>query len=104
MEDHPGVIFRDGPTGRRAVLVGGPDVGEVIRAVKSARTAERELDAEQIVVLVSSSTGVSGHVIDTAIRYWAAYPDEIDVWIDEADSFDEKALLAWERRQDLLTR
>ena len=24
MEDHPGVIFRDGLTGRRAVLIGGP--------------------------------------------------------------------------------
>lgn len=29
MEGHPGVIFRDGPTGRRAVLIGGPDVREV---------------------------------------------------------------------------
>ena len=28
MDEHPGVMFRDGPTGRRAVLVGGPDVWE----------------------------------------------------------------------------
>ncbi|HJQ42001.1 MAG TPA: hypothetical protein VJ831_02855, partial [Jatrophihabitantaceae bacterium] len=32
MEEHPGVVFRDGPTGRRAVLIGGPDVRDVIRA------------------------------------------------------------------------
>ena len=37
MADHPGVVFRDGPTGRRAALAGGPDVWEVVRAVKSAR-------------------------------------------------------------------
>jgi len=104
MEDHPGVIFRDGPTGRRAVLIGGPDVREVIRAVKSARAAEADLDSDEIVALVSTNTGVPGRLADTAIRYWAAYPDEIDSWIEEVESFEEQALLAWERRQDLLAR
>ena len=104
MEDHPGVIFRDGQTGRRAVLVGGPDVREVIRSVRSARASEPDLDADEIVALVSTNTGVPTRLIETAIRYWAAYPDEIDVWIDEVESFEEQALLAWERRQDLLAR
>ncbi len=104
MEDHPGVIFRDGPTGRRAVLIGGPDVREVIRAVKSARAAEPDLDSDEIVALVSANTGVPGRLADTAIRYWAAYPDEIDSWIEEVESFEEQALLAWERREDLLAR
>jgi hypothetical protein len=104
MEDHPGVIFRDGPTGRRAVLIGGPDVREVIRAVKSARAAEPDLDSDEIVALVSTNTGVPGRLADTAIRYWAAFPDEIDSWIEEVESFEEQALLAWERRQVLLAR
>jgi hypothetical protein len=26
MTDHPGVTFREGPTGRRAALVNGPDI------------------------------------------------------------------------------
>ena len=30
MHEHPGVMFREGPSGRRACLVGGPDVWEVI--------------------------------------------------------------------------
>jgi hypothetical protein len=102
MEDHPGVIFRDGPTGRRAVLIGGPDVREIIRTVKSARASEQGRNAEAIVSLVSTNTGVPARQIDTAIRYWAAYPDEIDVWIDEVESFEEQALLAWKRREDLL--
>jgi hypothetical protein len=38
MEEHPGLLFRDGPSGRRAVLV---------RAVQSARGAEPDLDAEE---------------------------------------------------------
>ena len=102
MEDHPGIIFRDGPAGRRAVLVGGPDVWEVIRTVKSARQSEPGLNAKEIPALVSDNTGVPARLVDTAIRYWAAYPDEIDAWIEEVDSFDEQALLGWERREGLL--
>ncbi|HET9059625.1 MAG TPA: hypothetical protein VFN61_06865 [Acidimicrobiales bacterium] len=30
MRRHPLLIFRDGPTGRRVALVGGPDVWEVV--------------------------------------------------------------------------
>lgn len=104
MEDHPGVVFRDGATGRRAVLIGGPDVREVIRAVKSARGSEPDLAADGIVALVSTNTGVAGRLIDTAIGYWAAYPDEIDAWIDEVESFEGQTMLAWERREGLLAR
>ena len=104
MEDHPGVIFREGPTGRRAVLIGGPDVREVIRAIRSARRSEPDLDAEAIVELVTANAGVPARLVDTAIRYWAAYPDEIDAWIDEVEAFEEQRLQAWERRQDLLAR
>ncbi|HEX8093366.1 hypothetical protein [Jatrophihabitans sp.] len=104
MEDHPGVIFRDGPTGRRAVLIGGPDVREVIRAVRSARGSEPGLGAEEIVSLVAAGTGVPARLVDIAIRYWAAYPDEIDTWIAEVEVFEEQQLQAWERRQQLLAQ
>jgi hypothetical protein len=104
MEDHPGVIFRDGPTGRRAVLIGGPDVREVIRAVRSARGSEPELDADAIVSLVSANTGVPARLVDIAIRYWAAYPDEIDSWIAEVELFEDQQWQAWERRQQLLAQ
>lgn len=104
MEDHPGVVFREGPIGRRAVLIGGPDVREVIRAVRSARRSEPGLAAEQIVELVTATTGVPARLVETAIRYWASYPDEIDTWIEEVDLFEGQQLQAWERRQDLLAR
>jgi hypothetical protein len=47
---------------------------------------------------------VPGRLVDIAIRYWAAYPDEIDAWIDDVTAFEEQQLRAWERRQDLLAR
>ncbi len=34
MADHPGVIFKDGPTGRRSALAYGPDVWEVIKFLR----------------------------------------------------------------------
>jgi hypothetical protein len=71
------------------VLIGGPDVREVIRAVKSARASAPALVAEEIVALVSTNTGVPARLVDTAIGYWADYPDEIESWIDEVESFEE---------------
>ncbi len=34
MADHPGVIFKDGPSGRRAALAYGPDIWEVIKFLR----------------------------------------------------------------------
>ncbi|HEY3732365.1 MAG TPA: hypothetical protein VGL63_00440 [Streptosporangiaceae bacterium] len=102
MTEHPGVIFRTGPTGRRAALASGPDVWEVIRAVKSAHTAEPELARDDLLALVSDNTGVATHVLDIAVRYWAAYPDEVDSEIAAADSAEEAAEQAWLRERRLL--
>ena len=74
MAEHPGVIFRSGPTGRRAALAGGPDVWEVIRAIKSAHAAEPGLNSDDLVSLVSDNTGIALRLLTTAVRYWAAYP------------------------------
>ncbi|MDQ6850083.1 MAG: hypothetical protein M3070_08955 [Actinomycetota bacterium] len=104
MEEHPGVLFRDGRTGRRAVLVGGPDVREVIRAVRSARAAEPEIDAAGVVTLVETNTGVPARLVDTALGYWSGYPEEIDAWIADVDAAEGEACAAWERQQDLLSR
>ena len=102
MDEHPGVAFRDGRTGRRAGLAGGPDVREVIRAVMASRRAEPDLDAAGVVALVEANTGVSARLIDVAVRFWAAYPDEIDAWIEQADAIEAEAVAAWERQQELL--
>src|SRR5882757_1718092 len=34
MADHPGVIFKDGPSGRRAALAYGPDIWEIIKFLR----------------------------------------------------------------------
>lgn len=102
MAEHPGVIFRSGPTGRRAALAGGPDVWEVIRAVKSAHALEPGLDSDDLVSLVSENTGIALRLLTTAVRYWAAYPGEVDAEIAAADAAEEAAERAWLRERQLL--
>lgn len=69
----PGVAFRDGPAGRRAGLVGGPDVWEVIRDVLA--TAGR---GEAKVRRVAADAGLDPAQVRLAIDYYAAFPAEID--------------------------
>lgn len=104
MTEHPGVVFRDGPTGRRAGLVAGPDVWEVVRAVRSARTAEPGLEEEPLLALVADNAGIPLRLIRTAVRYWAAYPGEIDSEIDAAAVAELTVEQTWARERDLLRR
>jgi hypothetical protein len=100
--EHPRVFFRDGPAGRRARLVGGPDVWEVVRAVQSARRAESRLAGDAIVELVSETSGVPEALIRAAIAYWADYPAEVDALVARADEEEAQARRRWEREQGLL--
>src|SRR5258706_2080179 len=102
MEEHPGVMFRDGPMGRRATLVGGPDVWEVIRALRSARSAEPALAEPELLDLVADNTGVALRLLRVAVDYWAAYPDEVDALVAHAARADEAHRAAAERARDLL--
>jgi hypothetical protein len=91
-----------GPTGRRAGLAGGPDVWEVIRAIKSAHAAEPGLNSDDLINLVSDNTGIALRLVNTAVRYWAAYPSEVDAEIAAADAAEEAAEQSWLRERQLL--
>ena len=102
MMEHPGVLFRPGPTGRRAGLAAGPDVWEVVRAVRSARAAEPDLGERELLTMISENTGVPLRLIRVATSYWASYPGEIDAEVAAADAAEENAERAWRREQELL--
>lgn len=74
IEEFPGIIFRSGPTGRRAGVVGGPDVWEIVRDLKGA-VQEGASDPSGTVAGV---TGVDLSKIDLAASYYATYPDDVD--------------------------
>ena len=98
------MIFRDGPAGRRATLVGGPDVWEVIRAVRSARAAEPELSEGDLLDLVAGNSGLPPRQLQTAVGYWGAYPAEVDALLEHANRIEAAGLAATERTDALLRR
>jgi len=103
MEEHPGVLFRDGPSGRRAVLIGGPDVWEVVRVVQSARSSEPALDAEAVIGLAVETTGLPRARVRVAVDYWVAHPDEIEQQIQDAEEAERVAAELWQRERRLLS-
>jgi hypothetical protein len=91
MDEHPGIVFRSGPAGRRAGLVSGPDVWEVVRAVGSARAAEPGLAEDELLALIAGNTGVPVRLLRAAVRYWASYPREIDAEVAAAQAAEDTA-------------
>ena len=102
MDEHPGILFRDGPTGRRATVVGGPDVWELIRAVKTARAAEPHLSDDDLLTMLEDNTGVPRRMARTALDYWGAYPEEVDALVAHADRVEAERATAADRAAALL--
>ena len=97
MADHPGVIFKDGPSGRRAALAYGPDVWEVIKFLREVdERGPAAIDAAAEVFAVDAGR------VGTAINYYGDYPDEIDAEIAEADEASARAEAAWRIQQQLI--
>lgn len=99
MEAHPGIVFRTGAAGRRAALSGGPDVWEVVRVF-----ANQDSPGASAVATTVNLTGLSPRMVETALRYYAAYPAEIDDWIERVDDEAARAEESWRREQELLNR
>jgi uncharacterized protein (DUF433 family) len=74
MDEHPLVRFADGPSGRRARLIGtGLDVWEVIATVR-----DNDGDAAEAARYLEIPLGL----VQAAIAYYGVYTSEIDQSID----------------------
>ncbi len=102
--EHPGIVFRPGPTGRRAALAGGPDVWEVIAALNAIRDESPDLDGETLVDELATVTGLSQARVSVALRYYTAYPAEIDERIARNTEVAEREEQLWAAQQALLRR
>ncbi len=100
--EHPLITFKDGPAGRRARVVGGPDVWEIIGAVRSVRESEPELPGDEALSVVTETSGVPMPFVRAALAYWGDYPEEVDAFLDRARAEAGQAQAAWERQQELL--
>jgi hypothetical protein len=73
MDEHPLICFADGPAGRRARLLGGPDVWEAIVVAK-----DNDGDLAETAAYLEIPLGR----VQTAAAYYAAHSQEIDEQIE----------------------
>lgn len=97
IDDHPGIVFRDGPAGRRPAVAAGPDVWEIIGVLKGVSATGDAAVAE-----TADYLGLTRGQVRTAVRYYADYADEIDDWIASNDEEASAAEAAWHREQAAL--
>ncbi|HEX2417432.1 MAG TPA: hypothetical protein VHJ83_04795 [Micromonosporaceae bacterium] len=97
MEEHPGIVFKNGPTGRRAALLNGPDVWEAIRAL-------REIDerGDDAVPAVAELLNLPTSRVRSALRYYMDYAEEVDAEIEQNRAEAEAAYQAWQAERRLL--
>ena len=98
MRRFPGIVVREGPTGRRAGLAKGPDVWEVVRDLKRAHGTGR-----QPVDFVAEETSLAPELIGLAADYYAVFPNEIDDRIATDARVAEELRELADRRERMLS-
>jgi hypothetical protein len=72
------------------------------RGRRPGRMTGRTSSGAALVNLVSNNSGIALRLVNTGVRYWAAYPSEVDAEIAAADAAQEAAEQAWLRERRLL--
>lgn len=75
-DEHPMITFRDGPTGRRAGVIGGPDVWELVMWLRDLGP-----DEDAVADLIADRP-ITRPQVEAAVAYCADYPEEIEARID----------------------
>nr|WP_274636479.1 hypothetical protein [Microbacterium bovistercoris] len=96
-QEFPGVVFRDGPSGRRAALSVGPDVWEVIAALRDSETR-----GDEAIAAIAADFELTPGRVRAALDYYGAYADEIDREIARNDRAADEAQRGWQAQRRLL--
>lgn len=96
-QEFSGIVFRDGPSGRRAGLAAGPDVWEIVALLRDS-DARGDAAVEDVAQAIDVALGRTR----IALAYYGAYPEEIDAEIADNDRAADEARRSWESQQRLL--
>jgi len=96
--EHPGIVYRPGPSGWRAALAGGPDVDEVVRAIRSSGVA-----GDKAVSKAAGSLGIDVRLVRIAIDYAAEHLEEIEARLRHNEEAAERVRKLTFARSSLLT-
>lgn len=97
-QQYPGVVYRDGRTGRRAGLAAGPDVWEGIETI---RHVAGKGDAK--VVAVAETLSLPERSVRLAVEFYSAFSEEVDDRIRADGESAERLREQAERREHLLS-
>lgn len=97
--NHPSVVFRDGPAGRRAALTTGPEVIDVIGYLVGSDVPPEERRSRAALNLC-----IPVAAVDAALAYYADYTTEIDEALAERQGLADAEELSFRRQRELLTR
>ena len=98
MEAHPGIVFRDGPSGRRAGLAAGPDVWEIAGLLRGLSGS-----VEQRVDRAAAQLSLTEGQVRAASRYYAEFSEEIDAELAANDEAADRELAMREKERRLLS-
>ncbi|MDQ2743908.1 MAG: hypothetical protein M3Z66_16655 [Chloroflexota bacterium] len=91
MAEYPGIVFRDGPAGRRPGLAGhGLDVWEIVETIQNEGGNPQA---------AAAYLSINPTMVNAALDYYLDYKDEIDQWIDRNRALAADAETSWLRRQ-----
>lgn len=94
---HPGVVYRDGPTGRRAALAVGSDIWEIASALRFTKGS-----AEKRVAALAEQFDLHPRHIRVAIDFAATHRADIDAQIAANDAAAEQARQLAAQRANLM--
>lgn len=97
IQDYPGVVYRDGPSGRRAALAVGPDIWEVASALRFTEGSPQErIDA------LAEQFDLHPRHIGIAIDFFANHRAVIEAEVAANDEAAERAQEHARRRADVM--
>lgn len=94
MDEHPGIEFRDGPAGRRAALPQGPDIWQLVMAMR-----EYEPTRGDLIAVTAEYLSLTVAQVEVGVRYYAEYPEDIDERIAANTEGSADAEAIWLREQ-----
>lgn len=90
MDTYPGIVFRDGPSGRRPAVIGGPDVWEVIQVF---------LAGDRNIRATSENLNLRPGLVEAAVAYYADNQEAVNEWIEANRTLMDEAAAAFDRQR-----
>lgn len=90
MDTYPGIVFRNGPSGRRPAVIGGPDVWEVIQVF---------LAEDRNIRATSENLNLRPGLIEAAVAYYADNQEAVNEWIEANRTLMDEAAAAFDRQR-----